>query len=223
MRPRVICHSLSSIDGRIQSSRWPLKDTAKLFEGPAARIKVDAWIVGRVTMQEFSSKKARRTRRGVFRIPHTDFVGKHDAKTYAVVIDPSGKCNWESNRVDTEHAVEVLSEKVSGEYLDHLRTQQVSYIFAGEREIDLHLALRKLRSLFGIKTARIDGGGHVNGAFLKAGLIDEISHIVAPVADGSMGTPTMFDAGMDRGRKLRLKSVERLKGGALWVRYLVQR
>jgi riboflavin biosynthesis pyrimidine reductase len=226
MRPYVTCHSLSSIDGRIQSFRWDLQGAAKLFESTAASIKADAWIVGRTTMQEFSSQKPRKKRRGAFRIPKTDFVGKADATTYAVAIDPSGKCNWETNMTDTEHVVEVLTENVSGEYLDHLRGVGVSYIFAGKRELDLGLALRKLRSVFGIRRARIDGGGTVNGSFLRAGLVDEISHIVAPVADGSLGTPTMFDVepGTTRrkAKRLRLVSVKRLAGGALWVRYRVR-
>jgi riboflavin biosynthesis pyrimidine reductase len=197
-----------------------------LFESTAARIQVDAWIVGRTTMQEFSSQKPRKKRRGSFRIPKTDFVGKPDAETYAVAIDPSGKCNWETNMTDTEHVVEVLTTRVSGEYLDHLRTAGVSYIFAGERELDLLTALEKLRSIFGIRRVRIDGGGTVNGSFLRAGLVDEISHIVAPVADGSLETPTMFDVepGTTRrkARSLSLKSVQRLPGGALWVRYRVR-
>lgn len=226
MRPYVICHSLSSIDGRIQSFRWKLDAAPKLFESTAARIQVDAWIVGRTTMQEFSSQKPRKKRRGSFRIPKTDFVGKPDAETYAVAVDPSGKCNWETNMTDTEHVVEVLTTRVSGEYLDHLRAAGVSYIFAGERELDLAVALSKLRSIFGIRRARIDGGGTVNGSFLRAGLVDEISHIVAPVADGSLETPTMFDVepGTTRrkARSLSLKSVQRLPGGALWVRYRVK-
>ena len=54
--------------------------------------------------------------------------------------------------------------------------------------------LAKFRKLVGITKVRIDGGGVVWGSFLKASLIDEISHIVVPVADGSIGTPTVFDA-----------------------------
>jgi 2,5-diamino-6-(ribosylamino)-4(3H)-pyrimidinone 5'-phosphate reductase len=224
MRPFVICHTMSSVDGRIQSSRWGIANAPRFFEEPAARIKVDAWIVGRTTFQEFASQKPRKKRKGTFRIPKTDFVGKHDAKTYAVGIDPSGKCNWHTNMTDTEHVVEVLTEKVSGEYLDHLRGAGVSYIFAGASEIDLHVALRKLRKLFGIKRARIDGGGTVNGSFLKAGLIDELSHVIVPVADGSMNTPTMFDVepGHTRrmARQLTLKSIKRLNDNTLWLRYL---
>ena len=63
------------------------------------------------------------------------------------------------------------------------------------------------------------------GAFLKASLIDEISHVVVPVADGSIGTPSVFDA--DNGhtsrqaKALQLKSIKKLPGGIIWTRYRV--
>ena len=225
MKPYVICHTLSSIDGRIQGSRWPLKNTGKLFEGPAEKIKVDAWIVGRTTMQEFASKKSHRLSKGRIAISKTDFVGEHKNKTYAVGIDPSGKCRWDQNTTTTEHVIEVLTERVPGNVLQHYRDKQVSYIFAGKTEVNLELALKKLNKLFGIKKVRIDGGGKVNGGFLKAGLIDEISHIVAPVADGTNEVPTVFDVENGHSRrvakKLTLKSVKKLPGGVLWIRYRV--
>jgi 2,5-diamino-6-(ribosylamino)-4(3H)-pyrimidinone 5'-phosphate reductase len=225
MKPYVISHLMSSVDGRILSRHWGLKGPSRLFERTAATIKVDAWLVGRTTMQEFSSKKARRKRRGAFRVAKTDFIGVHDAKTYAVAIDPQGKCNWESNRVDTEHVIEVLTESVSSEYLDHLRANRVSYLFGGRRQLDLSLVLEKLRSLFSIRRLRIDGGGTVNGSFLAAGLIDEFSHIVVPVADGTVGSPAVFDVvGGPKGRvadALRLISVKRLPQSVLWCRYKV--
>ncbi len=57
MRPYVICHMLGSVDGRIKQNIWGFKDHHKYFEVPASEIKADAWLVGRTTMQEFSSKK----------------------------------------------------------------------------------------------------------------------------------------------------------------------
>jgi riboflavin biosynthesis pyrimidine reductase len=216
---------MSSVDGRIKSVNWPLKDAAKLFETTAAKIKVDAWIVGRTTMQEFSSKKPRKKRKGAFAIPKTDFVADHRAKTFAVAIDPEGKCVWESNMVDTEHVIEVLAEEVSGEYLDHLRSKNVSYVFGGRRKLDLALVLEKLARLFPIRRVRIDGGGTVNGSFLAAGLIDEFSHLVAPVADGTVGAPAVFDvttaSATRKASALRLLSVKRMPGSVLWCRYKV--
>jgi riboflavin biosynthesis pyrimidine reductase len=225
-RPYVVVHALSSIDGRIQVHNWPKNTSADLFEKTAESFKSDAWIVGRTTMQEFSSKRAHKLGRPDPSIKKEDFIGHHSTKTYAVAIDPSGKCRWDSNMVSTEHVIEVLTEAVPTAYLKHLQDKQVSYIFAGKKTIDLELALKKLNNLFGIKKVRIDGGGRVWGSFLKASLIDEISHIVVPIADGSIGTPTMFDAEKGhttrKAKALRLKSIKRLAAGALWIRYLVQ-
>lgn len=225
MRPYIICHMLGSVDGRIKQNIWGLKDAAKYFEEPAAKIKADAWLVGRVTMQEFSSKKKPSLPKGRVVIPKEDFVGEHSAKTFAVAIDPLGKCRWENNRVSTEHVIEVLTEKVSNAYLAHLREKQVSYIFGGAKELDLNVVVKKLYTLFGIKRLRIDGGGHVNGSFLKAGLIDEFSLVLAPIADGTIGSPTTFEAeegyGNRKATRFKLKSVQRIFDDFLWVRYEV--
>lgn len=225
MKPYVICHMLGSVDGRIKQDIWGFKDHHKYFEEPASKIKADAWLVGRVTMQEFSSKKAPAKKRGRINIAKEDFVADYDAKTFAVVIDPSGKCYWDSNMVSTEHVIEVLTEKVSANYLAHLQEQNVSYIFGGAEELDLKLVLKKLYKLFGIKKLRIDGGGHVNGSFLKAGLIDEFSLVLAPVADGTIGAPTVFEAAEGYAKRkatqFKLKSVKKIYDDFLWIRYEV--
>jgi 2,5-diamino-6-(ribosylamino)-4(3H)-pyrimidinone 5'-phosphate reductase len=100
-------------------------------------------------MQEFSSKKSHRLGKADRSIGKEDFVGKHSARTFAVAIDPSGKCRWDSNTVSTEHVIEVLTERVSTAYLKHLRDRQVSYIFAGKSSLDLRVALEKLHRNFG--------------------------------------------------------------------------
>lgn len=224
MKPYVICHMLGSVDGKIKQNIWGFKDHHKYFEEPASKIKADAWLVGRVTMQEFCSKK-KYSLKGRSNIPKEDFVAERVSKTFAVVIDPSGKCFWDTNMVSTEQVIEVLTEKVSSNYLNHLRSKNVSYIFGGKEELDLKLVLNKLNKLFGIKTVRIDGGGHVNGSFLKAGLIDEFSLVLAPVADGTIGAPTVFEAeegyGKRKATQFSIKSVKRIYNDFLWIRYLV--
>ncbi len=223
MKPYVICHMFGSVDGRIKQNIWGLKDHHKYFEETAAQIKADAWLVGRVTMEEFSSKKVHLLSKGKVTIPKVDFVALKVSKTYAVVIDPSGKCYWDTNMVSTEQVIEVLTEKVSSKYLEHLRSKNVSYIFGGKKELDLELVLTKLNKLFGIKRVRIDGGGHVNGSFLKAGLIDEFSLVLAPIADGTIGAPTVFEAEKGYGKRkathFKLNSVKRIYNDFLWIRY----
>ena len=225
MRPYVICHMFGSVDGKIKQTIWGLKDAHKYFEEPAAKIKADAWLVGRVTMEEFSSKKKHKLPTGKIEIPKGDYVAERKAKMFAVVIDPTGKCYWDTNMVSTEQVIEVLTEKVSPRYLAHLREKKVSYIFGGKKELDLKLVLTKLNKLFGIKRVRIDGGGHVNGSFLKAGLIDEFSLVLAPIADGTIGSLSVFDVeegyGKRKATRFKLKSVKRVYGDFLWIRYQV--
>ena len=223
MKPHVTCHTFSSIDGRIKTNIWNLPDASKYFEEPAAQIKADAWIVGRVTMQEFCSRKKHKFRSVSGKDLRKDFVALQTSNTYAVAIDPNGKCEWDGNMVSTEHVIEVLTEKVSNGYLDHLRANNVSYIFGGKKELDLALVLEKLNKLFRIKTVRIDGGGHVNGAFLKAGLIDEISVVMAPFADGTTGSLSSFEAEEGYGKRkathLTVKSIKKIYDNFLWIRY----
>lgn len=95
-------------------------------------------------------------------------------------------------------------------------------MFGRRTRVDLSKVLVKLGREFGIRKLLLEGGGKINGSFLSADLIDELSVLIAPVADGSIGTATLFDA-KARGpaRKLGLVSVKRLKGDIVWLRYKI--
>lgn len=219
---------MTSLDGRIRQKIWGLPEDEDLFEDVAARIPWDAWIVGRVTMQGFTDTKPRPPRRGRFKVPPGDFVADHGAKTFAVGLDAQGKLKFKSNRAEGEHIISVVTDRASAEHLDYLRSKNVSYIFGGKREIDLHLVVRKLAQLFPIKHLSVQGGGKNNGSFLKAGLIDELHLILMPLADGTIGEPTLFDVEEGYSRRgatqFRLRSAKPLgKGGVLLLRYETKR
>src|SRR6202043_1143691 len=58
MKPHVICLMASSVDGRTLHSRWhPKGSGADLFERVHDELAGDAWLVGRVTGQEFAKGK----------------------------------------------------------------------------------------------------------------------------------------------------------------------
>ena len=119
----------------------------------------------------------------------------------------------------------VLTEQVSDAHLAGLRSEPVSYIFAGKHEIDLALALEILNRELGIKRLLLEGGGGSNGAFLRAGLVDEISLAILPAVDGARGAPSVFDSSdKDAGvpapiESMTLQSSQVLDGGAVWLRY----
>src|SRR5204863_5167984 len=115
------------------------------------------------------------------------------------------------------------SERASDEYLAFLRERDVSYLLAGARDVDLAIALEKIGARFGVRTLMLEGGGRINGGMLRAGLIDEVSLLVAPVADGRIGTPALFDVDLSGAapRQLTLDAVERRAAEMLWLRYRV--
>ena len=223
-RPYVICHMLPSIDGRIVIRGWDLPNATREYEKTAATFDADAWIIGRISMEPYAGKArvpARKTREPIAR---EDFVAEHEADSYAIAIDPTGKLRWTENNIDGEHVVTVLTESVSDNYLAFLQDKGVSYIFGGKQRIDLGKVLRTLRARFGIKRLLLEGGGKINGSFLAANLIDELSILVGPIADGSMGTATLFDVPNRRtpARKLKLVSMEKRAGHIVWLRYKVR-
>ena len=72
------------------------------------------------------------------------------------------------------------------------------------------------------------GGGCVlNWSFLQAGMCDEISIVLAAAADGSPDTPPVFRAaeGISESKALGFtpKEAKAMDGGAVWLRYGVNR
>ncbi|HEX3107612.1 MAG TPA: RibD family protein [Thermoanaerobaculia bacterium] len=222
--PYVICHMLPSIDGRIVLRDWGIANATREYEKTAAAFDANGWIIGRVSMAPYAGKARVPARRGGKPIPRKDFVASHDASSFAIAIDPSGKLTWRENNIDGEHVITILNERVSDAYLEFLQSKGISYLFGGKSKIDLARVLRKLRSSFGIKKLLLEGGGKINGSFLDANLIDELSILVGPVADGSVGTPALFDAsGKSPARRLKLISMEKRAGDIVWLRYKVRR
>ncbi len=220
-RPYIICHMIPSVDGKIVMDDWILPRAAdNQYDMTAAVFGADAWLVGRVSMAAYAGGK----RPAVpARVPGGDFIAPHKAKTFAIALDPSGKLAFKTGDIDGEHVIAVLTGKAPRAHLAYLREKGVSYIIGGRAEIDLPEVMRKLRSQFGIRKILLEGGGKINGSLLKAGLIDELSVLVAPVADGRVGVPTMFDAGTVKGSvsSLKLLSHQSRPGGIVWLRYKV--
>jgi riboflavin biosynthesis pyrimidine reductase len=228
MKPHVICHMVASIDGRILSSRWRPRTagSAGLFERLHEKLAGDAWLIGRVTGSEFA--KARSYPATADRTyPREAWFARRDASAYGIVLDAEGKIAWGRADIGGDPIVAVLTERVADAHLAGLRGDGVSYVFAGQRELDLRLALEILNRELGIKRLLIEGGGGANGAFLRAGLIDEISLAIVPAVDGAKGAPSVFDSGDENAgaaplRSMTLAQSQVLEGGAVWLRYKLE-
>ena len=235
MRPKIICHMMSSIDGRLFVDRWTTPaagiNAATLqghYNDVASRFESDGWIAGRKTMEEIIQGPARTVKLagGDLRSTH---VADREGRDVAVAIDPHGRLHYGQDNASGDHIIAVLSERVSDNYLAELREDGVSYLFAGPDGSDLRGALETLGKTFDLKTLLLEGGGRINGAFLKEGLIDEVSLLVYPGIDGLAGVPTIFefigrlDEQPAAGQSLRHISTETLEGGMVWLRYRVEK
>lgn len=234
MRPYIICHMGTSIDGKLHPSRFTqvaAGNSRDVLRGHYEKVhdsfEADGWIVGRKTMTEMA-KGSERNVPNAPKLPRETHIGNRDGRKLAIAIDPSGRAHYGKDNVGGDHVVAVLGEQVSDVYLAELREDGVSYIFAGMDGHDLSRAMAQLASVFGAKKLLLEGGGNINGAFLKHKLIDEFSTLIHPAVDGVAGTQSIVDytgPEGDRpgaGQSLRLTHCETLEGGMVWLRHRVE-
>ena len=230
-RPYVICHMIASIDGKILTRRWRELPASKaiggLYDSTAAEYEVGAWLVGTTTMKEFCTTSTPLPAAKAA-VPDGDFVADEEAETHAIGLDAYGVLRFKENEIGGDHTIVIITEKVGDAYRAHLRTLGISYLVCGRDKINLPMLMEKLRDKFKLKKVLLEGGGVLNGAMLQAGLVDEISQIIAPVVDGGGPDITgLYEAPAGKSarssaRALKLIAHQPLRGGAQWLRYRVQ-
>ena len=229
MRPKIICHMTTSLDGKV---------TGEFLSHPASGTATEVYyeinreykkkgsggfICGRVTMEEsftggfypdLSAYKPVQTRENRW------FAS--DATYFAIAFDPKGKLGWKTNVIEDSdegyggaHIVEVLTAQADPRYLSYLQEKKISYFFAGEREIDVPLALQILHDRLSPSFYLLEGGSIINGYFLRADCVDELSLVQAPVVADAADKPLFADA-IPRGFALREAKAQ---DGALVMRY----
>ncbi len=233
-RPYVLCHMTTSVDGRIKVRRWTTLDADSHYETVHKRLAGDAWMCGRITMQGYADSaeplaKPLATATPEAPISREDHVARTDASGYAVALDARGVMDWGArNDIEGDHVIVLTTGQASDDRLRRLKAGGQSYILAGAHEVDFALALTKLKALFGIERLLVEGGGRINGSLLKAGLVDELSLLLAPAVDGVIGTPALFDVegaedeSMGSRRRLTRTACEPFDDGTVWLRYRVE-
>lgn len=228
MKPHVTCLMLSSIDGRLHPSRYTespdgdRKQWSAAYEAVHDALAADAWMVGRVTMAEISKAgpHAPPAPHAVERPIHV----AREANSYAVALDRSGKLHFDGGDIGGNHVVVLLGADIPDSHLAELAADGVSYIVAGESEIDIADALETLGSTFGIRTLLLEGGGGINGTLLAAGVVDELSVLVTPALDGGESVQGIVMAGAEglSGQvRLSLSTADVIDHGIVHLRYAV--
>lgn len=222
MKPYIVCHMMSSVDGRSLTDGWRLPFVFDAYEETAATFGAQAWICGRVTMQEVAHHQTPPAGLAKGPIPRENRIVERGAAQYAIWIDPQGRVGWQRNTALDSHVVEVLTEQVSDDYLAFLQSLGISYVFAGREQIDLHALVDTLGRELGLHRLIVEGGSHVSGAFVNAGLVDEVSVLIVPLVDGRDAHPSSFEVSMQAWQQpayLSLDNVARRDNDVLWLRY----
>ena len=222
-RPHIICHMMSSVDGRIDCAMTSKLRGVDEYYQTLSALGASAHVSGRTTAELEMADAGSFAAEDPTPLGREGFSKKADSACYDVVVDTRGTLLW-NGRKNTSLVI-VTSEAVSHEYLDYLDGLGISWIACGAGKIDLARASQILAEEFGVKRMAIVGGPTINAGFLAAGLLDEVSLLMGPGIDGRSGMPGVFDGlPMDaEPAQLKLTHVESYGDGAVWLRYDVGR
>jgi 2,5-diamino-6-(ribosylamino)-4(3H)-pyrimidinone 5'-phosphate reductase len=214
----VVLHTQVSVDSKADGFEYDMGTYYQLAE----TFKPDAVISGAGTMLKADVPEE---------VPEWAYAAAKNfpscGRTIMTIVDSKGKVrNWGAIKKQPfwNSILALCSESTPKEYLDHLRSEKVDFIIAGQDHVDLRKALDEMRSRYGVRRVRIDSGGTLSGAMLKEGLVNEISLLISPFLLGNLSDNTFISA-VDLDLKvpldLKLKGVKKLDGGNIWVRYEV--
>ncbi|MCM1312050.1 MAG: dihydrofolate reductase family protein [Bacteroides sp.] len=230
MMPKVICHIMSSVDGRLLPRRWtaPFDGTnpSELFKEYAAigqNLCTDAWMFGKATTKEvfpnlFKSKGEPTEETGKVHI------GNRNSTRLFITIDPDADILFTSDTFRGDNILTILGANATTDYLAALEEKGISYIVM-ERVDNLKLAMELIAKHFGVKCISLQGGGIIDGAMLAQGLLSELSLVIYPGIDGLSTIPSIFEyigqaeEKPAEGQALQLLSVEQKPLGIVWLHY----
>ena len=222
MKPYIITHMMESVDGRIDCDMTEQIDPTNSYYEALDRLDCPSQLMGRVTMQMHYAEREPFVAVDRTPIGSRTVHKAQEAEGYVIALDTHGKLRWPASTYEGKPLLVITAESCPKAYHEALTAQHISWIAVGTDRIDLVEAMDILYREFHVKRLAVVGGGHVNGAFLEAGLLDEVSLMIGPGIDGRKDMTAVFDGIADSTRPatlLRLESFEKVGEGTLWLRY----
>ena len=230
MIPKIICHIMSSVDGRLLPGRWtqPYDGTSSsvLFKDYAEigkTLGTDAWMFGKATTKEVFPYKFMPKSKNTA-CPGKIYVGYRDTLRLFITVDPDADIFYTDSRLRGDNILTVLGTNATVDYLQILEDKGISYIVLND-PMNLREAMEIIHESFRINKISLQGGGIIDGAMLAAGLLDELSLVIYPGIDGLTTSPSIFeylgtsDELPANGQALELLSSETRSHGIVWLRY----
>lgn len=220
MRPYIICHMMSLLDGRIDCDVTEQIESGNEYYDALNRLQCPSMLMGRVTMQMHYAAAELFKANDCQPLGEEAFFQAIKSHGYLIAVDSFGKLSWNENQFDGLPLLVITSEDCPKEYHEALTKHHISWIATGKNGINLPRAMEILYAEFDVDRLCVTGGGNINAAFLKAALLDEVSMMWCPGIDGRKGMTAVFD-GLPSDyppTKLQLTSVEKF-GETIWAKY----
>lgn len=220
-RPYIYVNMAMTLDGKVVSGNPKSGSLLTGSEGDRRgmaelRARTDAVMMGAGTL---------RAENPVMNIPDEDLIerrrqaGKPDNPRYLVVTN-SGRINPNA-RMFSQPGAMVVTSKAGETAIPSSVRETAEVLTAGDREVDLALAVQKLNAEYGVNYLLIEGGPTLTHAALSAQLVDEFFVTLAPLIKSGEDTPTLVE-----GPAFPFGSLPRLQllaiaedGGELFLRY----
>jgi riboflavin-specific deaminase-like protein len=143
-----------------------------------------------------------------------------------VVVSGSGRVNLNARVFQRGFSPIIIltTRRAPADRLKGLRAVVAEVKICGAQEINFRDALRWLRKKWGIKRLLCEGGGELNDALFRAGLVNELHLTVCPRIFGGRTSPTITDGlgagSLARATRLELQSARR-RGEEMFLVYRV--
>ena len=133
-----------------------------------------------------------------------------------VIVSGSGTIDPDSAifKKRSSPVIVLTSGRIPKRRLQALQRLATDLKSVGEDGIDFRAALAWLRHKWKVKRLLCEGGGELNGALFRAGLVDELHLTICPYVFGGQAAPTICDgAGIPHLKdafRMRLRSMKRI-------------
>ena len=132
-----------------------------------------------------------------------------------IVVSRSGSVNPSATvfQRGSSPIIILTTRRATKARLKQLRAVATEVRICGAKEINFHRALRWLRTQWHVKRLLCEGGGELNDALFRAGLVNELHLTVCPTIFGGRAAPTITDGlgagSLARAARLELQSARR--------------